>query len=130
MLPLAKSMRKKWANLVASPIRTEKKGQNRSSAGRRRQVGAGFSDRFGPSIVALSWHAHFGELRVVAALGVHMDGSHEEGSGSAPNAGIPAVRLLHYIHRGESHRSTGCHPDLYAGAQGDPRGGYCRGIRD
>jgi hypothetical protein len=67
----------------------------------------------------------FGELRVEAALGVHKDGSHEEGSGNAPNAAISAVRLLLYIGSGESHRSTGCHPDLYAGAQGDPRRGYC-----
>jgi hypothetical protein len=60
-----------------------------------------------------------------ASLGVHMDGPRQEGSGRTPNAAIPAARLLDYISRGESHRPTCCYPDLYAGAQGNPRGGHC-----
>jgi hypothetical protein len=62
---------------------------------------------------------------IAASLGVHMDGPRQEGPGRAPNAAIPAARLLHYISRGESHRPTCCYPDLYAGAQGNPRGGHC-----
>jgi hypothetical protein len=66
----------------------------------------------------------FGELWIGAALGGYMDGSREEGSGRAPNAAISAVRLMLYTGNGESHRSTCCHPDLYAGPQGNPGGGY------
>ena len=66
----------------------------------------------------------FGESWAAVALGGYMDGSREEGSGSAPNAAISAVKLMLYIGNGESHRSTCCHPDIYAGAQGNAGGGY------
>jgi hypothetical protein len=65
------------------------------------------------------------ESSIAASLGVHMDEPRQEGPSRTPNAAIPAARLLHYISRGESHRPTCCYPDLYAGAQGNPRGGHC-----
>jgi hypothetical protein len=65
------------------------------------------------------------ESGIAASLGVHMDGPRQEGPDRTPNAAIPAARLLHYISRGESHRPTCCYPDLYAGAQGNSRGGHC-----
>jgi hypothetical protein len=65
------------------------------------------------------------ESAIAASLGVHMDGPRQEGLGRAPNAAIPAARLLYYISRGESHRPTCCYPDLYAGAQGNSRRGHC-----
>jgi hypothetical protein len=99
MLQPAKSTKRRSANLVLSSFRIDRSVRHRRSA--------------------------FGELSVAAALGVHMDGSREEGSGRAPNAAISAPSIMHYIRGGESHRSTCCHPDLHAGAQGDPRGGYC-----
>ena len=65
------------------------------------------------------------ELGIAASLGVDMDGPRQEGSGRTRNAAIPAARLLYYIKFGESHRPTCCYPDLYAGAQSNPRGGHC-----
>jgi hypothetical protein len=124
MLQGTRSMRNKLANLVPGPFRLTEKGQSTPIA-TGHHVRARLSGAYDPNGVALGGDTHFRELRVAAPLGVHMDGLHEEGSGSAPNAAIPAARLLHYIRRGESHRSTCCHPDLHAGAQGNPRGGYC-----
>jgi hypothetical protein len=100
MLPPAKSTRKRSADLVLGSFRIE----GRSVRHR---------------------HLAFGKFWIAAALVVHMDGSREEGSDSAPNAAISAARIMHYIGGGESHRSTCCHSDLHAGAQGNSRGGYC-----
>jgi|SRR3984893_6726824 hypothetical protein len=83
------------------------------------------SSRLEQTILVLGRDAGRAESGIAASLGVHMDGPRQEGPGRAPNAAIPAARLLQYISRGESHRPTCCYPDLYAGAQGNSRGGHC-----
>jgi hypothetical protein len=126
MAHLAKSMAEKSTDLGSRPFGRKEKAQcNKSTAGRHRYVLVHPSRGLEQSILVLGRNVGRAESGIAASLGVHMDGSREEGSGRAPNAAIPAARLLHYIGRGESHRPTCCYPDLYAGAQGDPRGGHC-----
>jgi hypothetical protein len=126
MLPPEKSMQKKSVDLAPSPFRRTEKGQRHNSAsGRRRPASTRFGSELGQNAFLPGCNVDLAELSVAAPLGRRMEGPREEGSSRAPNASIPAAELLHYIRCGESHRSTCCYPDLYAGAQGNPRGGYC-----
>jgi hypothetical protein len=132
MLHSARTMRKRPTGLRSRRSGLKEKSQrNQSTAGRHRYAFS-FAKAMEDTLVHPSsgleqntlvpGHA---ESDKAASLGVHMDGPRQEGSGRAPNAAIPAARLLHYISRGESHRPTCCYPDLYAGAQSNPRGGHC-----
>ncbi len=136
MADSAKSMQKKRTDLESRPFGRKEKGRyNKSTAGGYRYASS-FAKAIEDTLVRpssgleqttlmLGHDAGRTESGIAASLGGHMDGPREEGSGRTPNAAIPATRLLHYISRGESHRPTCCYPDLYAGAQGNPRGGHC-----
>jgi hypothetical protein len=122
----AKSMREKLGDLGPSSLRLKDISRcNRRMARRRSYSLARPGSGRGQTTPELGRDVRQTESGIAASLGDHMDGPCEEGSGRAPNAAIPAASLLHYISRGESHRSTCCYPDLYAGAQGNPRGGHC-----
>ncbi len=126
MLPPEKSMQEKLVDLAPGPFRGAKKGRcHNSASGRHRPALTRFGSEVGQSTFLPGCNLDLAESSVAAPLGGRMEGPREEGSGRAPNAAIPAAELLHYIRCGESHRSTCCYPDLYAGAQGNPRGGYC-----
>ncbi len=126
MLPPATPIEEKLADLALSPFRWAKKGRCHTSAAGRRCPSLRLPGReFGQNAFLPDCKAGLAESNVAASLGDRMEGPRKEGSGRAPNAAIPAAKLLHYIRCGESHRSTCCYPDLYAGAQGNPRGGYC-----
>ncbi len=126
MLPPEKSMQKKLVDLAPSPFRRTEKGRcHNSASGRRRPALTRFGGELGQNAFLPGCNVDLAESSVAAPLGGRMEGPREEGSGRTPNAAIPAAELLHYIRCGESHRSTCCYPDLYAGAQGNPRGGYC-----
>ena len=126
MLPPATPIEEKLADLALSPFRWAEKGRCHTSAAGRRCPSLRLPGReFGQNAFLPDCKAGLAESSVAAPLGDRMEGPREEGSGRAPNAAIPAAKLLHYIRCGESHRSTCCYPDLYAGAQGNPRGGYC-----
>jgi hypothetical protein len=136
MLHSARTIPKRPTDLGSRRFgRKEKSRRNKSTAGRHR-YDSSFAKAMEDTLVhpssgleqttlGLGHDVGRAESGIVASLGVHMDGARQEGSGRAPNAAIPAARLLHYISRGESHRPTCCYPDLYAGAQGNPRGGHC-----
>jgi hypothetical protein len=115
---------KKSSNLAPSAFETEGRGRHDNPAAGRRRDDERPRSEIDQNSFVLGRDIRLAESGIAASLGVHMDRPREEGSGSTPNAAIPAVRLLHYIRHGESHRSTCCYPDLYAGAQGDPRGGH------
>ena len=122
----AKSMRKKLTDLGSRPFGRKEKGRcNKSTAGRYRYALVRSNSGLEQTTLVLGRDVGRAESGIAASLGVHMGGPREEGSSRAPNAAIPAARLLQYISRGESHRPTCCYPDLYAGAQGNPRGGHC-----
>ena len=123
MLPPATPIEKKSAALAPSTFRWAEKGRCYPSAAAAalRRFGRELGQNAFPSDCKVS----LVESNVAASLGDRMEGPRKEGSRRAPNAAIPAAELLHYIRCGESHRSTCCYPDLYAGAQGNPRGGYC-----
>jgi hypothetical protein len=126
MLPPATPIEKQLADLAPSTFRWPEKGRcHTSAAGRRRPALRRFGRELGANAFLLDYEVGFPESSVAAPLGDRMEGPREEGSGRAPNAAIPVAKLLHYIRCGESHRSTCCYPDLYAGAQGNPRRGYC-----
>jgi hypothetical protein len=126
MLPPAIPIEEKLADLALSPFRWAEKGRCHPSAAGRRCPSLRLPCReFGQNAFLPDCKAGLAESNVAAPLGYRMEGPREEGSGRAPSAAIPAAKLLHYTRCGESHRSTCCYPDLYAGAQGNPRGGYC-----
>jgi hypothetical protein len=126
MLPPATPIEEKLADLALSPFRWAEKGRCHTSAAGRRCPSLRLPGReFGQNAFLPDCKAGLAESNVAASLGDRMEGPRKEGSGRAPNAAIPAAKLLHYIRCGESHRSTCCYPDLYAGAEGNPRGGYC-----
>ena len=126
MLPPATPIEKKLADLAPGTFRSEEKDRCYTSvAGRRRPALSHFGRELGQNAFLPDCKAGLVEPSVAAPLGDRMEGPRKEGSRRAPNAAIPAAELLHYIRCGESHRSTCCYPDLYAGAQGNPRGGYC-----
>ena len=126
MLPPATPIEEKLADLALSPFRWAEKGRCHTSAAGRRCPSLRLPGReFGQNAFLPDCKAGLAESNVAASLGDRMEGPRKEGSGRAPNAAIPAAKLLHYIRCGESHRSTCCYPDLYAGAQGNPRGGHC-----
>ncbi len=126
MLPPATPIEEKLADLALSPFRWAEKGRYHTSVDARRcAILRLLGGEFGQNALLPGCKAGPAESSVAVPLGDRTEGPREEGSGRAPNPAIPAAKLLHYIRCGESHRSTCCYPDLYAGAQGNPRGGYC-----
>src|SRR5438105_3440109 len=122
----AKSIREKLGDLGPSSLKLKDKSRcNRRMAGCRSYSLAHPGSERGQTTPEPGRDVRQRGSGIAALLGDHIGGLCEEGSGRALNAAIPAASLLHYISRGESHRSTCCYPDLYAGAQGNPRGGHC-----
>jgi hypothetical protein len=122
----AKSRRRRLADFRPNLFELTEQGRRYKSApGRGRCISAHSSSGLQQTALVPGCDLVPAASCTAASLGVHMDGLREEGSGRAPNAAIPAAELLYYTRRGESHRPACCYPDLYAGAQGNPCGGYC-----